>query len=445
MKTGDVVTAVAQRLDADGLGETDDGLKLKGLLPGESAKARIDHVSPHRDTAWGTVLERLGPPSANRCERICPARSDCGGCQLQHLTGATQLALKRSRVAAALAEVGINEAVAAALPSPQEQGYRNKGKYVVGHGANGKLTLGTYAPRSHRLVSTLGCRVVAPEIDDAAQLCARALAACELSAYDETTREGSLRYVLIRAGADARMVVTIVTTSDADRSELSRVASQLLGEGAISGVSWAQNDRTDGGLLAEPTVPLAGDPWVGELVGGVMADVAPTAFWQINREQAARIYERIAALTSGKRILELYAGVGAIGLAAAALGSDVTTVEIDPDAVAVTTDVAKRIGVSLIALAGDASIGFGHEAETIIVNPPRRGLAVEIIESIIASNAVQLIYLSCEPRTLAADLVRLVDGGGVVETIEPFDMMPGTAHVETLVSVRLLAAPAAPH
>jgi 23S rRNA (uracil1939-C5)-methyltransferase len=171
------------------------------LLPGESAEVAIDHASPHRPEAWARIVRRLGPLSADRAEPACPAFGRCGGCVWQHLDYPAQLVAKRERLLAALADVpGLRAGtvtVALVRPSPFELGYRNKGKYVAGK-ASGHLVLGAFAPRSHHVIDTLGCRVVTPVIDEVATWVRGAAETAELEPYDEGTRAGELRYVVVR-------------------------------------------------------------------------------------------------------------------------------------------------------------------------------------------------------------------------------------------------------
>ena len=230
-----------------GVGPADDGMRIHvaDLLPGERAEVAIDHASPHRAEAWGRIVRRLGAASAVRVPAACPAFGRCGGCLWQHLAYPAQLAAKRERVIAAL---GAQPAyVTEVRPSPQQLGYRNKGKYVVGRDGD-KLVLGAYAPRSHQVVDTLGCRVVAPIIDEVATWVRGAAEGAELQAYDEATRGGELRYVIVREAAGDVMVVLVVT-STTPRTKLERVANTLAKHAAVRGLVTIVNDRRDGAIV----------------------------------------------------------------------------------------------------------------------------------------------------------------------------------------------------
>src|SRR5690242_6586237 len=215
----------ATELDETGCGVGRAGGKrvhALDLLPGERAEVALDHESPHRPEAWGRVVRRLGAPSPDRVAPVCPGFGRCGGCVWQHLAYPAQLAAKRERVVAALAEVpamasGAVE-IAAIRPSPELTGYRNKGKYVVGTSGD-HLVLGGYAPRSHEVVDTLGCRVVAPIIDECAIWVRGAAERAELAPYDERARTGELRYVILRE-ADGDVMVILVAAPRTPRAKL---------------------------------------------------------------------------------------------------------------------------------------------------------------------------------------------------------------------------------
>src|ERR1044071_418021 len=182
------------------------------LLPGERAEVVIDHFSPHRPEAWGRIVKRVGRPSPDRVAPVCPGFGRCGGCVWQHLAYPAQLVAKRARITAALAEVpavasGAIE-IAAVRPSPVLTGYRNKGKYVAGLSGD-HLVLGGYAPRSHEVVDTLGCQVVAPIIDEVAIWVRGAAERAQLAPYDERSRTGELRYVIVRE-ADGDVLIVLV-------------------------------------------------------------------------------------------------------------------------------------------------------------------------------------------------------------------------------------------
>jgi 23S rRNA (uracil1939-C5)-methyltransferase len=416
------------------------------LLPGERAEVAIDHVSPHRPEAWGRVLRRIGPPSRDRVAPLCPGFGRCGGCVWQHLAYPAQLVAKHARVAAALggapAVASGAVAIAAVRPSPELTGYRNKGKYVVGHSGD-HLVLGAYAPRSHDVVDTLGCRVVAPIIDEVATWVHGAAERAQLAAYDERTRTGELRYVILRE-AQGDVMVVLVAAPRTPRAKLDAVAAALGRHPAMHGVVAVENDRRDGAIVPSGTsaTVLRGHGHLVELLAGVPVEVGAGEFLQVNRAQAAAMYTRVAELAearSGIQAIDLFAGLGGIGLTLAHAGAQVIAVEIDRDAVAQLRRAAQSAGLPLTAIAGDVGDvrgQLGAHPDVVVVNPPRKGLSSGARAFLAELAAPIAVYVSCGPEALGRDLAALARQGYTPDVIEPFDLMPGTPQIETIVRLR---------
>ena len=424
-------------------------IHVADLLPGERAEVAIDHASPHKPEGWGRIVRRIGPPSPERVEPKCPGFGRCGGCVWQHLSYPAQLAAKHERVAAALAGVGV--LVSPIRPSPQLFGYRNKGKYVVGT-AGKHLVLGAYAPRTHTVVDTLGCRVVAPIIDELASWVRGAAEGAGLVAYDEQKRTGELRYAIIRE-AKGDVMIALIVASGTPRPKLEQVASALSKHPAMRGLVAITNDRRDGAIVPSGSSAqvLLGHGHIVEELAGVSIALGAAEFLQVNRAQAAAMYARVAELAlepGGKRAVDLFAGLGGIGLHLARGGADVVSVEIDRDAVAQLRRAAERANLPLRALAGDAGelpaavrAELGDAPDVIVVNPPRKGLSDGARTLVVDLGAPTIVYVSCGPESLARDLDALAAHGYRVDVIEPFDLMPGTPQVETVVRLRRRSSP----
>lgn len=432
-----------------GLGEG-KRVHVADLLPGERAEVAIDHVSPHKPEAWAHLVRWIGERSAERAKPACPAFGRCGGCSWQHMAYPAQLVAKRARVVAALADVPAVRAgtvtVRDAHPSPAIVGYRNKGKYVVGR-AHERLVLGAYAPRSHHVIDTVGCRVVAPIIDEVASWVRGAAEEAGLGAYDEGTRSGELRYVIVREAAGDVLVV-LVHTTETPRSKLESVATAMAKHTAVHGVVSVANDRRDGSIVpaGSRAQVLFGAGSLVEDLGGVGVEVGAGEFVQVNRAQAAVLYARIAELAgarAGLRAVDLYAGLGGIGIALARAGAAVVAVERDRDAVAALTRAAESAHLPLVVIAADAGSltaelrrPLGNRPDVVVVNPPRKGLDAGARALLADLAPATLIYVSCGPEALARDLAALAAAGYAPDVIEPFDLMPGTAQIETVVRLR---------
>ncbi|HWM87742.1 MAG TPA: 23S rRNA (uracil(1939)-C(5))-methyltransferase RlmD [Kofleriaceae bacterium] len=440
MRAGDRIELLASDLDLEGLGVGRAGsveVHAEGLLPGERGEVDVAHVSRHAARAWGRSA-RVNAPSPDRVEPACPAFSRCGGCAWQHLVYPAQLEHKRRRVERALAALP-SPPVAPVVASPRQLGYRNKATYVVA----APLALGAYAPRSHEWVDTARCRVVMPAIDSAAAAARAALEESRLEVHDERRRTGHLRYVVVRASRAGHVLVGLVTTSAAPRPALERVAQALLREPAVRGVVWVPNDATSGAILGPRPELLAGEPALTETVAGVAVDVAIDTFLQIHLDQAEALYSRLADRAGAgpeMRAIDLYCGVGAIAFALARRGARVLGLERNPSAAQAAGRAADRAGLDRASFetapAAELPRLLRDPVDLIVVNPPRQGLDSTVRAQLAAHPPPILAYVSCGPESLGRDLAELTAAGLRIDSVEPFDLMPGTGHVETLVIAR---------
>jgi 23S rRNA (uracil1939-C5)-methyltransferase len=451
MRAGDRIELLATDLDLEGLGVGRAGdveVHAADLLPGETAEVAIEHVSRHAPRAWAAAGLRIGPTAPERVSPPCPAFSRCGGCTWQHLAYPAQLEHKRRRVARALSALPSPPAVAEVVASPRQLGYRNKATYVVAASPSGPA-LGAYAPRSHEWVDTAGCRVVMAEIDRVAAAARAALSRTELAVHDERLRTGHLRYVVVRASRAGQVLVGLVTTSDAPSDALERAAESLMAEPGVAGVVWVPNDATSGTILGgEESRVLAGSGALAETIAGVAVDVAIDTFVQIHLDQAEALYARLADRVGagpGTRAIDLYCGIGGIAFALAGRGAQALGLERNAGAVRAAEHAADRAGLSgrarfEAAPAAELPRVLGRDpVDVIVVNPPRQGLEPAVRAALAGRPPPVLAYVSCGPESLGRDLAELGTGGLRVDSVEPFDLMPGTGHVETLVIARSAA------
>lgn len=445
---------VIEALDDEGRGVgTADGRRVHvpGALPGETVRATVVHDSPHGVDSWATYAGLVGPPARDRVTPRCPGHGRCGGCTLQHLAYRAQLAFKRQRVertlqAAGLAAVVVDDVVA----SPREYGYRNKAKYVIAPapastaGGPGDLQLGSWAPGTHELVPMAGCQVPEAPLDEIAQRALALCAAARLPAYDERTRTGELRYLVLRRSDLGRVLVIVVARSNTAHAPLTRLAIQLRAERPeVAGVVLEVNATTGGALFAvdgEEHV-LAGAGTLVDTVGGIPLQLSARAFFQVDREQAARLYAAVAAAAGaapGVRLIDLYCGVGGISLTLARAGATVVGVEAFGDAVDDARRSAAAAGLTAQARfeVGDVAAARLTDVDGVIVNPPRKGLSAAARAAVIALAAPRLIYVSCGPESLGRDLAAFVTAGWRITRVTPYDLLPGTPHIETLVTLQ---------
>ena len=439
----------AQRLAQDGHGisyEKDGTLEfwVPNLLPGESAWVEIMHRSQHQARAWAAIAERDGEPSPSRTRPLCPAHGICGGCAWQHLDADGQLEQKRLLVETAFKSALTNPPPVPTPLASKPARYRNKGKYVVAR-VGDEIVLGAYKPRTHQVVSTLGCQIVEAAIDTVAVRVAACATQLCVPVFDESKSESTgLRYVILRSNREGEVLALLVCTSDTPAEGMAALANELDAHDAVAGVLRCDNDLRSGALLTEHITSLCGAPTMAERICGATVPLGPSAFWQLNRDQAEQAYADLAtslALPAGARVVELYCGVGAISFALARAGYNVLGIESDAAAVAIATQVAAESGLDaqLQFACGDATVVDATTlagADAIVVDPPRKGLGQRGRQQLIDAHPATIAYLSCGPQSLAEDLAALVEAGYRIETLRLYDFMPGTAQVESLVLLR---------
>jgi len=440
VRKGDHLKLVITALDDEAAGMAmHDGVRVHvaGALPDEAVDATIAHVSPHRPDAWASLagVERA---SAVRVPPVCPAYGECGGCTLEHMAYARQLEWKKEHVAAALAQAGVTAPVAACVPSPRPLGYRNKSKLVYASDADGRPVLGAFAPRSHRVIDLAGCRVAEAPLDDVASVLRELLARHAVRGYDERTHEGLLRYAILRVNHLGQVLVTLVT-GDAAFPEGEAIAGALVAaRPEVVGVVQNINRSRGNALYGDEERTLAGESHLGDQIGAVQLRLSSTAFFQVNRDVAARIYADVtdaAALTGTERVVDAYAGVGGIALTLARGAAEVVGIEEHPRAVADAQAAAQLnhlVRARFVVGDVEAELARLGAADVVVLNPPRRGCAATVLRAAVALKPRLIAYVSCAPDTLARDLALLQKEGFATRSVVPYDMLPQTPHVESL-------------
>jgi 23S rRNA (uracil1939-C5)-methyltransferase len=352
VRPGDTLTLDCTALDDDGAGiagqaesgnadadadgsVADVSVHVAGALPGEQVVACVTHVSSHRPIAWASLIEIIAP-SAERRPPACRAFGDCGGCVVQHLAYEGQLRWKTARVREVmaahpeLAAVPVGDCVA----SPRALGYRNRSKLVCaraeGAGRAG-LVLGAFAPRTHRVVDLLGCRIAEPPLDEVAAALRAIAEQAGVSPYDERAMTGDLRYVVLRVNHRGEVQATLVTAGRAQQAALARVAELLrAARPEVVGVVQNINPSRGNAIYGAEEITLGGQPALEDLAGNVRVLLSPRSFFQANREVAALAYRAIAAAVAprgGDRVVDAYAGVGGIALTLARAAGEVIGIE----------------------------------------------------------------------------------------------------------------------
>lgn len=416
---------------------------VPGALPGEHIGGRITYRSVHarggRREAWA-VASDIDAPSPDRVPPVCPAYGTCGGCSLMHLAYPAQLDWKRTRVRGELgkhAELASVE-VATSVASPSQIGYRNQAKYVYGRTDGGALVLGAYAPRSHAVVDLAGCQVVEPVLDGVRQSLLGILASRAVEPYHEVRRSGVLRYAVLRANAEGKVLATLVSARS-DWQAADAVAGELMGEcSAVIGVVLNVNGGAGNALFGTAERLLAGQATFEDVIGDVRVRLASRSFFQANRDVGSRIYRDLCAgiPVDLDRGVDAYSGAGGIALSLLSRVRQVISIEENR---AATEAAAARAGERLRVITADAAVGLAtvEAADLVVLNPPRKGCSESVLAEVVRLSPRFVAYVSCDPNSLARDLRVLVRAGATITRVVPYDMMPHTPHVETLVLLSL--------
>jgi 23S rRNA (uracil-5-)-methyltransferase RumA len=455
LASGATLEVTTTALDQDGAGVAELGpapdqrsdqpdhvrLHVAGALPGETVAATVEHVSPHRRAGASHAWARLGRvlrPAPERVEPACAAYGACGGCVMQHLDYPAQVIWKRGLVEQALTGVRGAVPVDDCVPSPRPLGYRNQAKYVCGFVA-GRLVLGAYEPRSHRIVDLAGCRVIEPPLDQVAGVVRGLLEEHAVEPFDERRRTGLVRYVVLRANGEGEVLATLVT-SRRPWPEAAALAAELRARApAVVGVVQNVNAASGNVVFGGEDVALAGAERLDERLGGVRVALGPRAFLQLNRQVAALIYDQIRAAVArlGRvgQVADVFAGVGAVAFTLADLVGEVVAIEQNPEAAAAGASAASAAGLAQVRfVTADAGRGLAalDRADVIVLNPPRAGASPAVCAEVLRLAPRLLAYVSCNPASLARDLTALRASGLTLQTLRPFDMLPHTRHVETI-------------
>jgi len=452
LQPGASLVLTIDRLDHNGAGvadvQTDAGrfrLHVAGALPGEHVRAKVAHVSPHAreqgQDAWAD-LEEMATASPERVAPPCPADHRCGGCPLACWAYSAQVEWKRGLVASAIAEQEdlTHVPVAACVPSPQPFGYRGNAKYVFGHDRDGRLVLGAYAPRSHEIVDMADCPVAEPALAEVAAALLTVLVQHAVAPFDEVRRTGLLRYAILRANADGKVLVTLVTCHESWPQAETIARALAAACPAVLGIVHNVNSASGNALFGEPERLLFGCATIEDTVGPARIRLAPRSFAQANRLVAGRAYHDIAAaaarIGSIDRVVDAYAGAGGIALSLAPLAREVVAIEENQAACATAqaflAERTPRANIRfVIGDVADHLAGAGP-ADLVVLNPPRKGCAPAVLVALAQLQPRLVAYLSCNPISLARDLAALARLGLRTVGITPYDMLPHTPHVEAL-------------
>lgn len=370
----------------------------------------------------------------------CPYAKKCGGCSLQNLPYEEQLHMKQAKLIKLLGRYGhVDEIIGMEDPTH----YRNKIQAAF-RSKSGKVVSGVYQSASRRIVEVEDCLLedacAAPILATIRKLCVN----FKIRPYDLQTRQGFLRHVLIRRGFQSGQIMVVLVTVKGELKQARSFVNELLRRHPeITTLVWNINPTDTPLMLGQHSTVLYGEGYITDTLCGLDFRISPRSFYQVNPLQTEILYgkaKEFAALTGKERVIDAYCGTGTIGLTMAADAREIIGVEVNQDAVADAVENAKRNGIEnavfYAADAGDFMCEMaerGESADVVITDPPRAGCSGRFLRSLLTLSPERIVYISCNPETLARDLFTLVKGGYKVRKVQPVDMFPFTGHVEAAV------------
>lgn len=447
----------------EGIGKADGfTLFVKDAVIGDTVEVKIMKAKKHYAYAH---LEKLLVPSPHRVEPVCPVHRQCGGCQLQALSYEQQLLFKQRKVCNNLVRIGgfeeafVNSVMEPILGMEQPFHYRNKAQYPVGVDKEGKPVAGFYAGRTHSIVPNLNCSLGVEENGKILEIILEYMKVKKVSAYDETTGQGLIRHVLIRKGfTSGELMVCVVVNGNAlpEQEYFIGKLTQILG---MTSISLSINTENTNVIMGREIHTLWGRPDISDTIHvrdmqregypftgrELTFHISPLSFYQVNPVQTEKLYSLVleyAGLTGRETVWDLYCGIGTISLFLAGQAKKVYGVEIVPQAIEDAKENARRNGIAnaefFVGKAEEVLPEYYEKVEhpdVIVVDPPRKGCDEACLNTMIKMQPQRIVYVSCDPATLARDLKMLCEGGYELKRVRPTDMFGGTGHVETIVAL----------
>lgn len=439
-REGQLCRLVINGYASDGAGVARlDGMVVfvQGGIRGEACDVRLTHVG--RSALWGRVEEVVNPSPARIFPR-CLHYTKCGGCQFRHMNYAEELEAKRIRVEDALRRLGGAEIhVSAILGAEQVDRYRNKAQFPVAKGPR----IGFYRPRSHDVIDVDDCLLQGEAAARLRGAVKEWMAEYSIPAYNERTFTGLVRHVYVRTNRAGRSLCCLLVNGRGVPREAELVRALRRAEPNLAGIVLGVNEKHNNVILGDSYRTLWGEDFLSDTLCGLTFRLSVPSFYQVNPAQTEVLYGKaleFAGLTGAETVLDLYCGIGTISLVMARKAGMVWGAEVVPQAVDDAIANARRNHIEnarfLCADAGEAARyleGEGVRPDVVCVDPPRKGLAEDVVDTIADMGPERVVYVSCDPGTLGRDVKRFAGRGYTLKKAVAVDMFPRTAHVETVV------------
>ena len=449
LQKNQILTLRIERLSSDGSGvaHSPDGetVFVPGAAPGDKADVRI--VKDCKRYAFG-ILDHLRTPSPDRIPVDCAVAGPCGGCSLRHLDYTAELRAKQENVTDAFRRIGgLDVPVLDICPSPEVDRYRNKVQFPVGLDKNGNPCIGFYAGRTHRIVPCPDCKLQPGVLNDIGNALCGFFAENGIQPYNEETGRGLVRHIFLRRGAHSGQIMVCLVCTRPNFPHADALCTRLREQFAdIATILLNVNSKNTNVILGTETHTLYGPGYIEDTLCGVPVQLGPLSFYQVNTLAAERLYgiaAQYAQLTPDDLLLDLYCGMGTIGLSMVDHCRELVGVEIVPEAIESAKANAARMGDAVAAKscffcadAGQAATRLAAEGlhpDVVMLDPPRKGCDEATLSAVVRMAPRRVVYVSCNPATAARDAAWLEQNGYHAEKVQPVDLFPRTKHCETVV------------
>lgn len=450
MRENEIITVRIESFSNLGFGVAHhDGMAVfvENACPGDVVEVKIEKV--HKTYA-NAVTKTIITSSEHRIKSVCPLQKVCGACQLGFIDYDYQLELKHQNVKDVMKKIGgLDVVVNAPIPSSQKYNYRHKIQYPVSQTKNsGRILAGYYKPKTHDIVNIKYCPVQPEICDEIIEFIREKAFDFAIKGYVEKNHSGDLRHVVLRVSADSgKVLVTLVVNATQTFKALRDFAKCIFDEfDCVAGVCVNFNPKKTNVIMGEKTECVCGKDYVIERILGKTFKIGANTFFQVNPKSAENIFKYVKDYISSNfklpMVLDAYSGVSAFGITVSDIAKHVVCVEENKDACELAHEIARENKVKNIEINNmDAGKFFAQEKrkfDVVILDPPRSGCTEESLDNAFKVCSGKIIYVSCNPATLARDLKYLKDKGcKITETIQPFDMFPQTYHIENVAIIEV--------
>lgn len=412
---------------------------VPNAIVGEQCEIRIEKVG--KTWAAGKIVQIL-EKSPHRINRACPVAKLCGGCDFHHMDYEEESRLKAERVRTCLNRLGGESLESIPMhPAPTTTCYRNKAQYPVSSKKN-RAYAGFFKAGTHQVVENDRCLILPPEADQVKDAVIDYMNQYRVNAYDETTGKGLIRHIYVRQGAVSHQLLVCIVATARKLPRLEALLDRLKKISGFTTLVLSINTKRGNAVLGDEFITLYGPGYIEDTLCGLTFRLSPRSFYQINHHQAQELYKaaiEAAEITKQDTVLDLYCGVGTITLAMSQAAGKVIGIEVIPQAVEDAKENAIRNNIHnaefFCADAGQAALELelqGIHADVVVVDPPRKGLNADAIHAIARFAPRRLVYVSCDPATLARDTALLKEKGFCLQSAQAFDLFPRCAHVESV-------------